>query len=161
MSALDDIARWQKWATDNENYAGDVTVPDSPDVSFWFMDEHQAAATPCFHRFADGGDGSLICLWSEDGRFEDAPVVFLGHEGQVAWLAPDPKHAIALFAASGDSMEEFVAYKEVGETDEALAGFLQEAFGVSVPDSFETNAEETARLLAFMKKVTGQDYESY
>ncbi len=160
MTALDDISRWQAWATENRDYAGDVTVADSPDVSFWFLDEHRSAAK-FFHRFADGGDGSLICLWSEDGVFESAPVVFLGHEGEIAYLADSPAQAIALIAASGYSMEQLVAYKQVGETNEALAAFVRDAFGISVPTEVTFDPQGSERFRAFMKNVTGNEYESY
>lgn len=135
MNNLEALALWTPFAKDN--YAGDVTVPDGPNVDFWFV-ANGARANEEFHCFANGGDGSLVAIRKKDGSFDAGPIVHLGHEGEVFVVAEDVPHALALFAADGSSYESLLyavagSSHDGGEVDAALAAFVKKHFGLDVP----------------------------
>lgn len=135
VNNLDAIARWTPFAT--KNGAGDVTPADRPDVDFWFA-SRSVVANAHLLCFACGGDGSLLAVQATDGRFENGPVVHLGHEGEVFVIADDVPHALALIAASGDNYEGLIyalTYSEAEpvEADAGLAAFVKAQFDVELP----------------------------
>jgi hypothetical protein len=130
---LEVVAAWKAWAEEAQNFAGDVSAAD-PEVSFWFA-SNSKTANRFFHVFASGGDGSLLAIWSEDGdAFDDAPVVLLGHEGDVYLLADDVPHALALVAASGENFEAAVLEEEETVPDAALTAWLHAAYNLPLPE---------------------------
>lgn len=135
MNNIEALALWTPFS--KTNFAGDVTTADGPNVDFWFA-ENGERANEHFRCFANGGDGSLVAIRKTDGSFEHGPVVHLGHEGEVFVVAEDVPHALALFAAGGESYESLLyavagSSHDGGETDDALAAFVKEHFGLDVP----------------------------
>jgi hypothetical protein len=135
MDNLKAIEAWRAWMEANESFPGDVSVADKPNVDFWFA-KNGEDANVFFHCFAQGGDGSLLAVYSaKGGKFASGPVVHLGHEGQVFVVADDVPNAIALFAASGDSYEQAIYGDDDLELDKGLAAWLKKTFDVKVPKS--------------------------
>jgi hypothetical protein len=142
MKNLAAIETWKTWLKENETYPGDVTPADSPNVDFWFAQNGEKANT-FLHCFASGGDGSLLCLYSREGNFDEAPVVHLGNEGDVFVIAKDVPHALALVAMSGSSYEQAIYYDEDLELDEASAKWLAKTFDVKPPKSVAEAVKST------------------
>jgi hypothetical protein len=134
MNNVQAIELWKKWVEENEAYPGDVTVADEPKVDFWFA-KNGKEANRFFLCFANGGDGSLLAVYSKTGKFESGPVVHLGHEGDTFVIAGDVPGALALAAASGDSYEQAIYYDDDLALDEPFADWLRETFDVNPPKS--------------------------
>ena len=115
-----------------------MTPADLSEVDFWFA-KNGVKANAFFHCFANGGDGSLVAVYSAKGDgFEKGPVVHLGHEGEVFLIASDVPHALALFAASGDSYEQAITDDEETALDDEMAAWLKKTFDLKVPKSVVT-----------------------
>mgnify|MGYP001470303327 CR=1 FL=1 len=135
MNNLQAISEWTPFAADN--YAGGVTPADSPAVNFWFAANGETADRQ-FHCFGNGGDGSLLAVYAPDGKFEQGPVVHLGHEGEVYVVADDVPHALALIAASGNNYEALLYVVAGSEpepltADEGLKAWVKAKFSLDVP----------------------------
>lgn len=134
MDNLEAIDLWKKFVEEHDSFAGDVTVADSANVDFWFAKDGEKA-NRVFHCFANGGDGSLLAIHSQEGKFDTGAVVHLGHEGDVFVVAKDVPSALALVAASGDSYEQAIYGDDDLATDKELAAWLKKTFHVEVPKS--------------------------
>ena len=159
MNNLEAIEKWKTWTEENENFAGDVTPADGPKVDFWFAN-NGVKANAFFHCFATGGDGSLIAVYSaKGGSFEKGPVVHLGHEGEIFQIASDVPHALALFAASGDSYEQALTDDEETALDDEMGKWLKKTFDLKVPKSVVTAVKaanaEGAAVKKHIEKLNG------
>lgn len=163
MNNLEAIEAWKGWVADSENAAGDMSPSEEVDEhKHWFHEKADAAAKH-FRSFASSGDGDIVALWSESGKddFKSSPVVVLGGEGQLAWVAPSAAEAIALFAAAGSEM--FTAMLSYGdmEKDDELATFVEKKLGVKVPAKFKLPNKETKAFSKFIQKLTGNEYMTF
>jgi hypothetical protein len=163
MNNLEAIAAWRSWVEETENNAGDTSPFDPAEGCPWFSQELQPKAEKHFLTFASTDDGTLLALWSESGSsFDNAPVVALGGEGELAWVAASAQDAIALFAATGDeSLDGALAYGDFGEADDELAEFVNDTLETSLPEELEIDAAKTKALIAFVKRLTGNDYRAF
>ncbi len=163
MNSLEAVRAWHAWAEEHDNAAGDTSPFDAAEGCPWFSSELQTKAAKHFHTFAHTGDGTLLALWSEKGTsFDSAPVVALGGEGEVAWIADSADEAIALIAAAGDeSLDGALTYGDFGETDDELAEFVADVLGISIPDEVEIDEAKTNALIAFVQRLTGNEYRPF
>ena len=162
MNNLQAVRAWQSWAKENDSSAGDVFPFDGGGCP-WFAPDQQANAAKHFLCFAQTGDGTLFALWSEAGEaFDEAPIVALGNEGELGFIAQKAKDAIALFAAAGDeNLDSTLAYGDLGEADDDLSEFVADTLGAALPKSFAPDAAKTRGLVDFIQKLTGNKYRAY
>jgi hypothetical protein len=156
---LDVIDAWRAWVRETDAAPGDTYPSEDSSVHVWFEGDQ---ANEYFHCFASTDGGSLLAIWSrEGGAFEDAPVVFLGGEGDLHVLGDDVLQALALVARAGAESLDAVLQdgEEEDDADEDLSAWLEEEYDIGVPESVEKAVKRATKrhpgLPEFVNDLTG------
>ncbi|HET9747860.1 MAG TPA: hypothetical protein VFS06_01025 [Casimicrobiaceae bacterium] len=135
------------------------SAPKETNVEFWFANKSKAA-NQHFQQFASTGDGSLLALWKvRKATWDNAPVVFLGSEGDLEILGGNVADTIALLARCGDEVLDMaIAYGCDPPDPNPTTAWVESTFGRSITQQPKAIAAAAGKKygLATLKKLTRQ-----